>query len=142
MTDSPRPDGASAAFGAADPTRDIRLPALPDRPPSVLPREWSAMQPPSPPPASPAPSRPGEGAAANGVPSVDLQTDDLQAPRATPRERTIAFASPEAAVGRPRPTVGRKPHPPRRWPWVVLALLPVLVIVVSGVWWFLLLRAA
>jgi hypothetical protein len=145
MTDSPRQDGASTAFGTADPTRDIRLPALADRPPSVLPREWSGMQPPSPPTASPAPAAAGDAAPAQGNPSVDLRTDDLVAPRATYRtspERTIAFASPEAAGGRPMPTVGRTPHPSRRWPWVVLALLPVLVIVVSGVWWFLLLRAA
>jgi hypothetical protein len=140
MTDSPRPDGAATAFGAADPTRDIRLPALADRPPSVLPQEWSGLQPPAPPPALPEPSRAGDGAPAKRIPSVDLQTDDLRAPRS--RERTIAFASPEAAVGRRTPTVGRRPHPPRRWPWVVLALLPVVVIVVSGVWWFLLLRAA
>ena len=139
MTDPPRPDDASTPFGAADPTRDIRLPALADRPPSALPREWSGLQPP-PETASPAPSRAGDVAAAR-IPSIDLQTDDLQAPR-PPRERTISFASPEAAVGRRTPTVGRKPRAPRRWPWVVLALLPVLVIVVSGVWWFLLLRAA
>jgi hypothetical protein len=138
MTDSPRPDGVSTSSGAADPTRDIRLPAMADRPPSVLPRAWSGRQPP-PAPASP---RADDGAAERRNPPVDLQTDDLQAPRLTPRERTIAFASPEAAVGRPNPTVGRKPRRPRRWPWVVLALLPVLVIVVSGVWWFLLLRAA
>jgi hypothetical protein len=157
MTDSPRQDGAPTAFGAADPTRDIRLPAIADRPPSVLPREWSGVQPPSPQPASPQPaapqpapspqpasrepSRAGGGPAATRNPPVDLQTDDLQAPR-PPRERTIAFASPEAAVGRPTPTVQRKPRPPRRWPWVMVALLPVLVIVVSGVWLFLLLRAA
>jgi hypothetical protein len=148
MTDSPRPDGGSTPLGA-DPTRDIRLPALADRPPSVVPLEWSGVQPPSPQPppaqpASPGPAsgRAGDGAAATRIRSEDLQTDDLRAPRSASRERTIAFASPEAAVGRPTPTVGRKPRPPRRWPWIVLALLPVLVIVVSGVWWFLLLRAA
>ena len=129
-------------FGAADPTRDIRLPALPDRPPSVLPREWSGMHPPSPTPGVPAPSGAGDGAPATGTPSVDLQTDELDAPRGRSRERTIAFAAPEMAGGRPTPTVGRTPRRPRRWPWVVLALLPVVVIVVSGVWWLLLLRAA
>ncbi len=127
MTDSPRQDGASTAFGAADPTRDIRLPALPDRPPSVLPREWAGMHPPSP---------------TRGTPSVDLQTDKLDAPRGRSRERTIAFAAPEMAGGRPAPTVGRTPRRPRRWPWVVLTLIPVLVIVVTGVWWLLLLFAA
>jgi hypothetical protein len=40
------------------------------------------------------------------------------------------------------PTVGRTPRRPRRWPWIVLALLAVVVIAVTGVWWLLLLRAA
>lgn len=140
MTDSPRPDGVPPSLGAADPTRDIRLPPRADRPPSVLPREWSGVHPPPFPPSASPPSR-ADGAA-TGRTSADLQTDDLRAPGSASRERTIAFASPEAAVGRPMPTVGRTPRPRRRWPWVVLALLPVLVIVVSGVWWFLLLRAA
>jgi hypothetical protein len=141
MTDSPRPDGASTASGAADPTRDIRLPALQDRPPSDLPRAWSIRPPSS--PQSPAGVAPRSGGAdSRRGPLVDLETDDLAAPVSTPRERTIAFASPEAAVGRPKPTVGPTPRRTRRWPWVVLALLPVAVIVASGVWWFLLLRAA
>jgi hypothetical protein len=142
MTDSPRPDGASTAFGAADPTRDIRLPPLADRPPSALPREWSGMHPPSPAPDAPAPLTADDGPAANGTSSADLQTDELDPPRGRSRERTIAFVTPEMARGRPMPTVGRTPRRPRRWPWVVLALLPVVVIVVSGIWWFLLLRAA
>ena len=142
MTDPPRQDDAARPFGAADPTRDIRLPALPDRPPSVLPREWSDLHPPAPAPGLPAPSRPGDGPAANRASSVDLQTDELDAPRGRSRERTIAFITPEMARGRPMPTVGRTPRRRRRWPWVVLALLPVVVIVVSGIWWFLLLRAA
>jgi hypothetical protein len=72
----------------------------------------------------------------------DEPTDVLAPPHGRPRERTLAFASPEAAPGRPLPTVGRKPRGPRRWPWVVISVLPVLVIVISGIWWFLLLRSA
>jgi hypothetical protein len=142
MTDSHVPDGAPTAFGAADPTRDIRLPPLADRPPSALPREWSGIHPPSPTPETPPPSAAGDGPAATGASSVDIQTDELDPPRGRSRERTISFVTPEMARGRPMPTVGRTPRRPRRWPWVVLALLPLVVIVVSGVWWFLLLRAA
>jgi hypothetical protein len=138
---SPRQDDAPRPFGGADPTRDIRLPSLPDRPPSVLPREWSDQQPPSPAPATPSPSGASRRTPA-GTSSVDLRTDELQPPHGRSRERTLSFVSPDVARGRPRPTVGRTPRPPRRWHWVVLALLPVVVIVVSGLWWLLLLRAA
>jgi hypothetical protein len=121
---SPGQDGAPPTSGVADPTRDIRLPALSDRPPSVLPRAWAGVQPPR--SASPA----------------DLQTDELAPPRGRSRERTIAFVTPEMARGRPTPTIGRTPRRPRRWPWIVLALLPLVVILGSGVWWLLLLRAS
>jgi hypothetical protein len=114
MTDSPSQEQAGNPFAGADPTRDIRRVALPRLKRQVV-----------------------------GEPStVDQPTDQLNPPFGRPRERTIAFASPEAAVGRPKPSVGRTPRSPRRWPWVVLALLPVLVIAVSGVWWVLLLRSA
>jgi hypothetical protein len=79
---------------------------------------------------------------ASGASSADLQTDELVPPRARSRERTIAFVTPEMARGRPTPTIGRTPRRPRRWPWIVLALLPLVVILGSGVWWLLLLRAA
>lgn len=117
---SPGQDGAPGMSGAADPTRDIRLPSLPDRPPSVLPRAWAGAQ---------------------RTASAGLQTDELEPPRGRSRERTIAFVTPEMARGRPTPTIGRTPRRPRRWPWIVLALLPLVVIVGSGVWWLLLLRA-
>ena len=141
MTDSPRPVDAETPSGVADPTRDIRLPALPDRPPSVLPREWSDLHPPSAASGSPAPSSSGDEPAAHGASAVDLQTDELEPPRGRSRERTIAFVSPEMARGRPMPTVARTPRRRRRWPWIVLALLPLVVIIVSGLWWLLLLRA-
>jgi hypothetical protein len=114
MTDSPPQDQAATPTGGPDPTRDIRWAALPrlQRPVAA---ESSA---------------------------VDQPTDQLDPPFGRSRERTIAFASPEAAVGRPKPTIGRTPRAARRWPWVVLALLPVLVIAGAGIWWVLLLRAA
>ena len=106
MTDAPpqNPPGA-------DPTRDVRLVALPrPGPPAVVPT------------------------------AVDQETDQLGPP--VVRERTIAFSSPEMAHGRRMPTISRTPRRPRRWPWIVLSLLPVVVIVVTGIWWLLLLRAA
>jgi hypothetical protein len=140
MTDLPQPDEAGGPSGGADPTRDIRLPAMPDRPPSVLPREWSGLNPPPPAPEVPAPPQADDVPA--GRAAVDLQTDELDPPFGRPRERTISFVTPEHARGRAMPTIGRTPRRPHRWPWILLALLPVLVIVVSGVWWLLLLRGA
>jgi hypothetical protein len=169
MSELPQHDHAPTAFGGADPTRDIRLPPLPDRPPAAMPRAWAAMpagesaaSPDASNPnasnsnasnsdasnsdaSSPDDSRPDDAAhRAQPRPTMlpDEPTDVLAPPHGRPRERTLSFASPEAAPGRPMPTVGRTPRRPRRWPWVVMALLPVLVIVISGIWWFLLLRAA
>ena len=138
MTDFPRP----APQGAADPTRDIRLPPLPDRPPPSLPPAWRPED------AGPRPDRT----------MVDQPTDELGAP---PRDRdpTLTFdgsaserwkaglaATPDPAWSplspAGRPVVGaRLRERSRRWPWVVLTLLPVLVIVVTGIWLLVLLRA-
>ncbi|MCA0143867.1 hypothetical protein [Blastococcus sp. LR1] len=65
-------------------------------------------------------------------------TDEMaQPPAAQRRDRTLSFSSPEQ---RHRPVeqvqVGRTS---RRWPWVVLTLLPILVIVGAGIAWLLLL---
>jgi hypothetical protein len=166
MSELPQRDHAPTALGGADPTRDIRLPPLPDRPPAAMPRAWAVMPPKesaatpdastpdaatpdaeNPDPSSPDDSRPDDSRLdlaalpAQPRPTVlpDEPTDVLAPPHGRPRERTLSFASPEAAPGRPMPKVGRTP---RRWPWVVMALLPVLVIVISGIWWYLLLRAA
>ena len=96
-----------------DPTRDIRWSPLPDV-------------------AARAPERP----------EADQPTDELTPPPGKPRERTIAFASPEMAGGRPAPTIGPRPRPRRRWPWVVLSLVPIVVIVGAGIALVVLLRAA
>ena len=154
MSEPPQHDRPPTAPNGPDPTRDIRLPPLLDRPPAAMPRAWAAARAgesaaapdaPSPDDSRPDDSRPEDAAlSAQPRPAVlpDEPTDVLAPPHGRPRERTLSFASPEAAPGRPMPTVGRTPRRPRRWPWVVMALLPVLVIVISGIWWFLLLRAA
>jgi hypothetical protein len=157
MTEPSQPVGA-------DPTRDIRLPPLPDRPFPQLPQGWSA-------------GRAGEAAwpvgAAPAVPAVpepttsglqvDQPTDEVGGPPKGAREPTLTFegtsserwaaglaATPDPAWSplppRSGPVVGPRPRPARergrRWPWVVLTLVPLLIIVGAGIWLLLLLRAA
>ena len=131
MTDPPHQDDPATGFGGPDPTRDIRLPPLPDRSPPVLPRGWASGQrpPESPEPVSAEPTSP----------VADEPTDELAPPRGRPPERTIAFASPEMGGGRPTPVIGPTPRS-RRWPWVLLALVPILVIVGAGIALLVLLR--
>ncbi|TFV52122.1 hypothetical protein [Blastococcus sp. TF02A-35] len=145
-----------------DRTRDITLPPLPDRPPPALPKEWAGLratadQPTTAVPApAPAPPAAAQVPAAPPVPEVSKEeavariearllasqrTDELAAPPASARrERTLSFTSPEM---RHRPVeqvqVGRTA---RRWPWVLLTLLPILVIVGAGIAWLLLLDGA
>ena len=140
MTEPDRPSGA-------DPTRDIRRLPLGDRP---LP-----------------PQRPDSGTAGSEPTTsglhVDQPTDQVSAPPQGIREPTLTFqgtnaerwaaghaTSPDPAWSplppRSGPVVGPRPRPPRergrRWPWVVLTLIPLLVIVGAGIWLLLLLRAA
>lgn len=142
MTDASLPIGA-------DPTRDIRLPPLADRPlPSLRSDPESAE-------AQPEPTTSGL--------QVDQPTDEVEGPPKGVREPTLTFqgtnaerwaaglaAAPDPAWSslppRSGPVVGPRPRPPRergrRWPWVVLTLIPLLVIVGAGIWLLLLLRAA
>jgi hypothetical protein len=141
--------------GFDDPTRDIRLPPAPGSPPLVVRPEWSsytARQEPvsvdsaaaDAPPAPTAdlgtstPRRPQDALA-------DEPTDQLVQPGAGPRERTLEFSQGQVAARRPAvsptPVVPRQ-EPSRRWPWVVMALLPIIVIVGSGIWLFILLSHA
>jgi hypothetical protein len=70
---------------------------------------------------------------------ANSRTDEMQPPPgAAVRERTLAFSSPEMRH-RPIEPV-RVGSNPRRWPWVVLTLLPILVILASVVGWLILLR--
>jgi len=150
-----------------DRTRDIMLPPLPDRPPPALPRAWvgvpAAAPVDSPTTAVPGPVRPP--AAPVGTPSQEPEaeaeaeakaeeidpvqeqarrlsnsrTDEMEPPPPSAlRQRTLAFSSPEMRHRPIEPVrVGSRP---RRWPWVVLALLPILVIVGFGIAWLILLN--
>ena len=152
MTEPPQQEHGPSALRGPDPTRDIRLPPLPDRPPPALPPGWAGV------PARPSPTPPGPDVSApppgtsvphaeptaarpGGTPLADEPTDQLAQPRGRPRERTIAFASPEMAGGRPAPVIGPTPRR-RRWPWVLLTLMPVLVIVGAAITLLVLLRGA
>jgi hypothetical protein len=151
MTDRAHPE--PGAFD--DPTRDIRLPHLPDRPAPVLRPEWvseraaaqgdsaaaapdfSAPPPDLSPSATEVPAFPT--GRANPEPGLEEQpTDQLSHGTPRPRERTLAFSAPEMSH---RPVGPVQVAASRRWPWVVLILLPILVIVGAGIAWLLLLRA-
>jgi hypothetical protein len=72
---------------------------------------------------------------------ADEPTDQLVQPAGTPRERTLEF---DQGDGVPAPSsapasVVREREGSRRWPWVLMALLPIIVIVGSGIWLFILL---
>ena len=107
MTDRPQP--GPGAFD--DPTRDIKF----SRPP-----EWSA--------ARQAPEPPAAGATERAL--EDQPTDQLAHGTPRPRERTLAFSHPEMSR---RPVAPVTVGPSRRWPWVLLVLLPLLVIAAVGI---------
>ncbi|MGY1752454.1 hypothetical protein [Blastococcus sp. SYSU D01042] len=145
MTD--RTDDPRVADG---PTRDITLPPLPDRPPPALPEAWAglrgavdapttAVPGPLAPPVRPAPEAP-DPAAAEVRRAAGRRTDEIVRSPGPVRERTLAFSAPEMRH-RPIEPV-RVGATPRRWPWVLLALVPLLVILGSAVAWLLLLRGA
>jgi hypothetical protein len=119
MTDRPRDDRRHPrSEGVADPTRDIRLPPLPDRPLPVVPREWAVA------------GRP-----------TDVADDDISPVPADQDGPTVTLAGPAPAsphrtlrFGAPRPvrvTVGPRPRPSRRyrtWPWIAAVVLALLVL--------------
>lgn len=106
------------------PTRDIRLTPLPDRP--GAPGERVSGVPPY-------PTR-----RADDEPALQEQpTDELVHHAARPRERTLAFSDP--AMSR-RPVGPITVGPSRRWPWLLLVLLPMLVIAGAAVALLLLLQ--
>lgn len=156
----------------ADPTRDIRLPPLADRPVPPLHPDFGASGAAADESAAPAPeaAEAGISRSAGSEPEpttsglhVDQPTDELVGPSKGIREPTLTFegtaserwaaglaATPDPAWSpvppRSGPLVGPRPRAPRerarRWPWVVLTLVPLLIIAGAGVWLLLLLRAA
>lgn len=129
--------------GPVDPTRAIRMPP-PGHPP------------PAPPPVG-EPPRPDAGSEG---PLADQPTDRLASPPAGDRDRTLTFdgtsaqrwaaghaATPDPAWSSVPPVSGPVVGPrsrrsgPRRWPWIVVTLVPVLVIVVTGVWLLVLMQS-
>jgi hypothetical protein len=72
-------------------------------------------------------------------PLVDQPTDALRPRGGGPRQPTLAFSERQM---RHRPVSQvQVDRAPRRWPWIVLALLPMLVIAGAGIALVLLLRA-
>lgn len=139
--------------GFDDPTRDIRLPPPPGAPPLTVRPEWSSYAAPE---ASEAPSTAqapvGPEVAPDPGPPNRTQwlasepTDELFPGRPL-RDPTLKL---ERGSSAPAPVVPPV-HPPtrtpgdersRRWPWVLIALLPIVVIVGSGIWLFILLSHA
>ena len=132
----------------ADPTRDIRLPPLPGTPPPAVPPEWEEAVPQRAPSPAPAAEQPVEIVA-------DQETDQLTSPRPKDRDPTLTFdgsarerwaaghaATPDPAwssVPAPAPLVAPRERS-RRWPWIVLTLIPVVVILGTGIWLLLLMR--
>jgi hypothetical protein len=148
MTERPQDEPRPGVPASHDPTRDIRLPALADRPPSAMPREWAGLTAPAPaaPPPTSSPqasdaapdSAPGSDKVPAGTPLPswvrgveDGPTDQLARPAGPPREKTIAFSAPEM-THRPAAPV-QVARTPRRWPWIVLVLLPILIIAGTGI---------
>lgn len=162
MSTPPLRPGATSSGPTSDDdrTRNIRLPSLPDRPPAVVRPEWQAHVPPGM-GTSPVAARPH--AAAPAAETVRLEqpspealprspdaiarqpTDTLSSPWRV-REQTLSFGAPADGGRAPAALGSRSPDfaapaatRTRRWPWVVLILLPILVIAISGVLLFLLL---
>jgi hypothetical protein len=127
----------------ADPTRDIRLPPMPDRPAPAVPPEWSSYV-----PAVPAPSEPPAGATAikppatpepaAGVPvagprqRVDEPTDRLASPDHPLRQGTRAFApAPSVQLLKVSVTPTRRRTSKVLWTLIILTLA---VIIACGVY--------
>ena len=153
MSTPPQPPGAQSAGPPSDDrTRHLRRPSLPAA--ETVRQEQSSPEARQPDPLAGQPTdklsslphgrqrtltfgAPGDGRrgpAASGSPFPDV------APPAAPFHPPPHIGAPSYGSppheGRGAPTRGR------RWPWVVLVLLPILVIAVSGVLLFLLLGGA
>lgn len=163
MSMPPQPPGAQSAGPPSDDrTRDLRRPSLPaaetvrlEQPsPEALPRQPDTLggQPTdklSSPPlerqrtltfGAPGEGRPGPAAAGSSFPRFAAPSPS--APPAAPAPSYPAPGMSAPLQGSPAYEVGGTPTRGRRWPWVVLIVLPILVIAVSGVLLLLLLGGA
>jgi hypothetical protein len=120
----------------ADPTRDIRLPPLPDRPASAVPAGWSSYVPAEDQPAPPEPAQPPPAPAAVDRPSqrsVDEPTDRLASPSDDPlRQGTRAF-TPQPSVHLLKVSVTPRRRRTTKVLWT-LVFLTVAVIIACGVY--------
>ena len=171
MTDPPQQDPPAPDDRTRDirlpPLPDRPPPALPKEwhgLPSSADAPTTAVPPPvAPPPGDPRPSDP-PGALPPGAgspvtsPETDISREEAAAriearrlasqptdeltnqPLGRRPDRTLSFSEPEMRHRPVEPVaVGRTA---RRWPWIVLTLLPILVIVGAAVAWVILLRGA
>jgi hypothetical protein len=139
MTDRPQPE--PSAFD--DPTRDIRLSQPPEwssarqaAEPAPAGPDFTAPPPELPAEVSEAPARPTGRVRVEPMPE-EQPTDQLAHGTPRRRERTLAFSSPEM---RQRPVGPVKVRAARRWPWVALVVLPLLLIAAAGMALLLVLR--
>ena len=94
----------------ADPTRDIRLPPMADRPAPAVPPEWSPYVPAT--PAAPAPSEPPAGATAIGATSIGATAIGATS---TPEPAAAApVATPYQRVDEPTDRLASPDHPLRQ----------------------------
>ncbi len=134
---SERPPDPPPTPPRADPTRDIRLPPLPDRPASAVPPEWSSYVPSAPAPGSgPTDAGPPAATPAHALPpqgSVDEPTDRLASPSDDPlRQGTQAFsAAPPVQLLKVSVTPRRRKTTTVLWTLIFLTLA---VIIASGVY--------
>ena len=167
MSTPPQPPGArSAGPPSDDRTRDLRRPSLPNRPPAAVRRGAGESGAAPPAPARPDAALPTAETVRLQQPSPEAlpsspdtiagqPTDELSSPPHE-RQRTLTFGGPPAvpapshpcpgsgapSYGSPAYGVDGTPPAGRRWPWVVLVVLPILVIAAAGVLLFLLLGGA
>ena len=121
----------------ADPTRDIRLPSLPDRPGPAVPPEWSSYVPSA--PAGPAPpaGATADAATPGSTPPrrpVDQPTDRLASPSDDPLRqgtRTFSAAPPPVQLLRVSVTPRRRRTTKVLW---ILIFLTLAVIIACGVY--------
>ena len=132
---APAAPPTAAAPPAAGSPPPVQPAAFPGPPPSPGTPPSPAM------PPSPGISRDAAVARIEARMLAAQRTDEMPQPQpAQRRDRTLSFSSPEMRHRPVEPVaVGRTA---RRWPWVVLTLLPILVIVGAGIAWVLLLDGA